>query len=106
MFGEKDYRFLNNLEEYNSSEREWSNICDDSYTSSCSRVDHVAGVKPQLSRSDRKRANRRLEHGKANASSKSAGVLEQVQARSGGANQVIEIPRHHRVRTGAWKRLR
>jgi hypothetical protein len=41
-------------------------------------------VKPQLSRSDRKRANRKLEQGKANTSSKSAEVLDQVHARWGG----------------------
>ena len=59
-------------------------ICDDSYTCSCPRVDHVAEVKPQLSRSDRKRANCKLEQGKANTSLKSAGVLDQVHARWGG----------------------
>ena len=35
MFGEKDYGYLDTLEEYDSSEREGSSICDDSYTSSC-----------------------------------------------------------------------
>jgi hypothetical protein len=84
MFGEKDYGYLDNLEEYDSSEREGSSICDDSYTCSYPRVDHVAEVKPQLSRSDRNRANRKLEQGKANTSSKSAGVLDQVHARWGG----------------------
>ena len=84
MFGEKDYGYLDTLEEYDSSEREGSSICDDSYTSSCQRVDHVAEAKPQLSRLDRKRANHRLKQGKANASTKSAGVFEQVQAKGGG----------------------
>jgi hypothetical protein len=81
---EKDYGYLDNLEEYDSSEREGSSICDDSYTCSYPRVDHVAEVKPQLSRSDRKWANRELEQGKANTSSKSAEVLDQVHARWGG----------------------
>jgi hypothetical protein len=79
-FGGRGYQYLDSFEEYDSSERDGSSILDVSYISSYSRVDLIAEGTPQLSRSDRERAIRRLEQGKADASSKSAGILELVES--------------------------
>ena len=84
MFGEKDYGYLDTLEEYDSSEREGSSICDDSYTSSCQRVDHVAEATQQLSRLDRKRANHDLNRGKRMHLRSLLGFLSKCRRRGGG----------------------